>query len=186
MILLEICRPAPRLSPEPHGGCHGQISSDLIDLQGLQTFTLTRSWALCKPSWTAPKWANQLSYSLSAFSGCLVLLGGPGFNFLGLQAISFTRQAGRCFPQVHGAWCITRYLGNVNNHVTTQGEKKNLGSDVKNVTFHLFTASWHLKDAILQGIQVREAAAIVLLHRFETCIMIAKKGKSKKYMQETK
>lgn len=127
-------------------------------------------------------------------------LGFAGFSWLqlqlGLQAISFTRQAGRCFPQVHGAWCITRYLKNVNNQVTTQGEKKKQTKSGKlcdkwlnlNVAIYrhnmlltspfCYSKPWHLKDAILQGIQVREAAAIVL-HGFETWLMIAKKGKSK-------
>jgi len=70
--------------------------------------------------------------------------------------------------------------------------KQNLGSYVTNGLLNVaiyrhnmlltspfcYSKPWYLKDAILQGIQVREAAAIVL-HGFETWLMIAKKGKSK-------
>ncbi len=208
MVLLEIWSwPAPcRLGPKPHGGCHGQISSDLTDLQGLQKvpreagitdWTLNmfskktyaglrrnwhlRIWAVCKPSWTAPKWANQLSYSLGAYQ-----LASTGFKLLvswqlqhqsGLSRLSPSlARLGAAFPRcmAHDALPGTFKMSMIMPPTQRRKTRKNMRNDVKMpcstcqfhhgylVTFHLFTASWHLEDAILQGIQVREAAAIVL------------------------
>lgn len=49
--------PAPfRLSPEPHEGCHGQISSDLTDLQGLQKVSRETGIIMSHNDWTLNWW----------------------------------------------------------------------------------------------------------------------------------